>query len=321
MIAPDADTSWCECFESLVAQAERFAVLVVMANGRLSSLGQSDMNRSAYALAHPGQPIYLRYPHMVSSGSAAEAVLLARDHLASIVENLEWETEHYLDDRFPWAGYFNVESIQTTIADRLRSQDGFYDWQFGKLLMYLWEEHLRGDRGRPVKRTWEKFAWDESVEHIYPQNPHEQWADDVTINARSKRAKSTIHNSLGNLLLLSRSVNSQVSNHPYVSFEDLVGKRQRFLGGSYSEMQVALQCQRWGVVQIAARGIAIMRLAQRTWKFEAVGDGENLTAWLPLLFGDFAENVQVGEYTNGKRVDGRALGPLVKKFEDRPQFT
>ncbi|WP_370689703.1 hypothetical protein [Comamonas sp. 7D-2evo2] len=48
---------------------------------------------------------------------------------------------------------------------------------------------MRGDRGRPVKRTWEKFAWDESIEHIYPQSPHAQWSDDVTVATRSKRAK------------------------------------------------------------------------------------------------------------------------------------
>ncbi|WP_370689379.1 MULTISPECIES: GmrSD restriction endonuclease domain-containing protein [Comamonas] len=60
---------------------------------------------------------------------------------------------------------------------------------------------MRGDRGRPVKRTWEKFAWDESIEHIYPQSPHAQWSDDVTVATRSKRAKSAITNSLGNLLL------------------------------------------------------------------------------------------------------------------------
>ena len=316
MVAPDTDTRWCKGFEDLVAQAERFAVLVILANGRLSSVGQSDMNSSAYALAHPGQPIYIRHPHLISPSGAADAVLLARDHLASIVENGGLEPEQFLDARFAWAGYFDVDAVQTTIADRLRSQNGFYNWQFGKLLIYLWEEYLRGDRGRPVKRTWEKFAWDESVEHIYPQNPHSQWSDEVTVDARSKRAKSTITNSLGNLLLLSSSVNSQLSNQPYVPFGDLPGKRQRFLGGSYSEIQVGRLCEKWGVVQIAARGIAMMRLAQRTWGFEVVAEDEALTAWLPFLFGDVAESIQAGDYTNDRKVDGRALNPWVKKFED-----
>ena len=317
MVDPSVEASWSKGFEELVAQAERFAVLVVMANGRLSSVGQSDMNSSAYALAHPGQPIYIRHPHLISPSSASAAILLARDHLASIVENEDPESEQYLDARFSWHGYFDADAVQTTIADRLRSQSGFYNWQFGKLLIYRWEENLRGDRGRPVKRTWEKFAWDESVEHIYPQNPHAQWSDDVPIAANSKRAKSAITNSLGNLLLLSRSVNSQLSNQPYCQFDDLKGKRQRFLEGSYSEIQVGRLCERWGVVQIAARGIAMMRLAQRIWNFTLVRDEDQLTAWLPLLFGDVADDVQAGRYTNGKKVDGRTLIPWVKKFEER----
>ena len=319
MVDPDVEASWCKGFEDLVAQAERFAVLVVMANGRLSSVGQSDMNSSAFALANPGQPIYIRHPHLISPPSASAAILLARDHLASIVENENSESEQYLDARFPWTGFFDAEAVQNTIADRLRSQSGFYNWQFGKLLIYLWEDYLRGERGRPVKRTWERFAWDESVEHIYPQSPHAQWSDDVTIDTRSKRAKSVITNSLGNLLLMSISVNSQLSNQPYCPFGDLTGKRQRFLGGSYSEMQVGRLCERWSVVQIAAKGIAMMRLAQRTWKFSVVREEEPLTAWLPFLFGDIADDVQAGRYTNGRKVDGRALIPWVRKFEDLSQ--
>ncbi|KGG98919.1 hypothetical protein P368_19905 [Comamonas thiooxydans] len=99
----------------------------------------------------------------------------------------------------------------------------------------------------------------------------------------------------------------------------MAGKRQRFLGGSYSEMQVGRLCERWSVVQIAAKGIAMMRLAQRTWEFTVVREEEPLTAWLPLLFGDVADDVQAGRYSNGRKVDGRALIPWVRKFEDRSQ--
>ena len=168
---------------------------------------------------------------------------------------------------------------------------------------------------------WEKFSWDESVEHIYPQTPHALWSNEIAVDARSKRAKAAITNSLGNLLLLSSSVNAQLSNQPYVPVDGLTGKRQRFLGGSYSEMQVARLCDRWGVVQLAARGIAMLRLAQRTWKFVAVDGEDNFIDWLPFLFGDIADSVQAGAYTSGKKVDGRALKPWVKKFEDRSLVT
>lgn len=315
-VAPGQNAVLYEPFSKLIAEAERFAVLVVLANNRLSNVGQSDMNRSAYALAHPGEPLYGHLPNAIPQPGAFDAVTFAHEHVKTLIDNWNWQDETYVNETFPWQGYFSSETVQTVIADRLRKGDGFYNWQFGKLIVYLWEDFLRGEQGAPEKKPWDRFAWDESVEHIYPQTPHAKWGEAISLDGRSSKAmREAVTNSLGNLLLLSRSRNSAVSNDPFRTYGDIAGKRARYGHGSYSEVQIARLCDDWTVVQIAARGIAMMRLAQKKWSFELVSPGDKLTKWLPVLFGDQADRVQDGAYTSGVKVDGRSLAPWVDKFE------
>lgn len=311
-----SEATWCEPFKFLVMQAERFAVLAVLANDRQANLGQSDIYRSAYALAHKGEPIYSHNAAQVPPSAALLAVQFAGSHLEALVSNRVPESDDVRDAQFNWYGYYESERVRTVVSDRLRKGNGFYNWQLGKLLIYLWEEHLRGEKGLPEKRSWETIAWDESVEHIYPQTPHEAWAKDVSFDGRTSHAmRSAVTNSLGNLLLLSGRRNASLSNNPYQLAGTTPGKAKRYALGSYSEVQVASLCKQWTVVQIAARGIAMWRLAQRTWDFEVIPDNARLTEWLPFLFGDQAAKIQAGVASGGRHIDGRALKPWVDKFE------
>jgi Protein of unknown function DUF262/Protein of unknown function (DUF1524) len=313
---PESESSWCEPFNFLARQAERFAVLVVLANDRLANLGQSDINRSAYALAHPGEPLNAQDVHLVPPLPALGAVQFAGRHMQALVDNRLPASEDYRDSQFGWPGYYESERVRNVVADRMRKASGFYNWQFGKLLIYLWEEHLRGEKGLPEKRSWETISWDETVEHIYPRSPGPEWADAVSFDGRTSDAlRGAVTNSPGNLMLLSRGINSTLSNHTFRSDGTVEGKAARYAQGSYSEVQVASLCKQWTVVQIAARGIAMWRLAQRIWKFEVVSDDARLSEWLPFLFGDQAERIVDGAASGGRRIDGRALQPWVEKFE------
>lgn len=319
---PEQDSGWGESLAALARQAERFGVLVVLANARAANIGLNDMNRSAHALAHPGTPIYENYPKLVVPSQAKKAVDFARSHLAYLVYNGEPsrddedEDETFLNSQFPWRGFFSPMSVQNVVADRMRKGPGFYNWQFGKLVIYAWEDFLRGDAGRPPKKPWEKFAWDDSVEHIYPQTPHRAWQESISLDGRSaKVARNAVTNSLGNLLLLSRSRNASASNEPYSVFEAVKGKRARYVIGSYSEAQVARVCPKWTVLQIAARGIAMFRHAQIVWDFEAVSRDQKLTDWFPVLFGDQASRVQQGDFSHGRPLSNSQLRPWVEKFE------
>ncbi len=307
-------TAWSTPLAELAREAERFIVMVVLANGRQSNIGQTDVNKAAFSLAHPGAPIYSNYPELIPPATAVHAVSFVRNHVRSLTHNIDQEGK-YLQKKFPWPGHFDGKLFGAVVENRFRNYSGFYDWELGKLLIYLWELRLRGQDGAPEKKPWEKFAWDDSVEHIYPQHPHRAWQEDIVVDGRAPKGKQAITHSLGNLLLLSRSLNAANSNEPYVAIDALKGKRARFRVGSYSEVQVAHLCERWTVVQIAARGIAMMRLAQEEWDFELVSPEQPLTDWLPYLFGEMSAHVQHGDFSGGTAVDGRSLNGWVAKFE------
>lgn len=318
---PAQRSDWCAPFISLLQQAERFAVLVLTANARRSNTGQGDLNRSAYCLANPGTPLYLHSTARATHpADALGAVEFSRDHLKSLIDN--WQagdaTKTYADDRFEWSGYFDPVKVHSAAADQLRSGNGFYGWGFGKLIIHEWEQRLRGDKGLPDKKPWDQFSWDQSVEHIYPQNPTVgDWSEAITFDGRtSEGLKNAVTNSLGNLLLLSGSRNASLSNRPYRGgAEPDKAKSLRYRAGSYSEWQVAHVCTDWNVAAIAARGIAMMRFAEKRWGFQLVDPQDKLTAWLPLLFGDHAASIKEGKASGGRAVDGRALTGLVERFE------
>jgi hypothetical protein len=320
----DASTSgpWIAPFEELVRQAERFGTLVTLASGRQANAGRSDVAKSTYALAHADTPLYPVYhPNLRSPADSIPAVGFAAAHLKSLIYNLA-DDDHrnqgsYLDPRFPWEGYFRPDAFKTEVARLFVDRSGYYNWHLGKLIIHSWEDFLRGESGRPEKLPWDRFSWDDSVEHIFPQTADKStWGKSIPLRTNAnKGARSGIINSLGNLLLLSRSRNSTVSNESFERTGQMLGKRERFRSGSYSEIQVASLCDRWTVVQIAARGIAMLRHAQHVWDFEVVSDGAKLTDWLPYLFGSASESVRMGAFTHDTKITHKTLEPWVQKFE------
>jgi hypothetical protein len=317
---PISNLMWCNVFKHLAFQTERFGVLVLLANAMQANVGQSDMNLLAHSLARSSESFRRQNAERDLPSLGLAAVQHAGRYVQALVSNRQQETDNFRDPEFGWPGYFEPSRVSIVVADRLRKQNGFYQWRLGKLMIYLWEEHLRG-KGLPEKKSWESISWDESVEHIYPQNPHPAWSKDVSFDGRTSASlRGAVTNSLGNLLLLSGPRNAGVSNHPYQSEEKLPGKHERYAQGSYSEVQVAMLCKQWTVVQIAARGIAMWRHAQRNWEFEVVADNARLIEWFPLLFGDQSEKILAGAASGGQPIDGRTLQPWVQKFEEvRPR--
>ena len=95
---------------------------------------------------------------------------------------------------------------------------GYYEWQGIAYLLYEYNLSLATQSGRPNKfaeLNWNKFIKKDkknqlSIEHIYPQSPTAYWNECFKDYNDTERKKFA--NSLGNLLPLSQSINSQFQN-------------------------------------------------------------------------------------------------------------
>jgi len=317
---PGVDSGWGTVFCDLLWEAERFRVMVIQASGRPAHTGKADLNLSAHALAHPGTRLTTSRPDTASPTPATAAVEWATRHMHWLVDNVAdvdaTGADLFTNPKYTWTGYFSQEQALATINDRFNKKNGngFYGWPLARLVLLAWEDRLRGTRGSVNKLRGEKFHWAESVEHVYPQNPAPAWADSINVEGRNKQlALSGIAGSLGNLLLLSRSFNSELLNHPFHS-KDGKNKVGRFETGSYSEMQIARICDKWTIVEITARGIAMLQHAQKHWSFELVPDSGSVADWLPYLYGPWAERVQRGDFYHAL-LNGNNVGRMVEKFK------
>ncbi len=317
---PDTDTGWGGAFCKLLWEAERFRVMVIQASGRPAHTGKADLNLSAHALAHPGTRLTTVRPDTASPPQATAAVEWASKHLHWMVDNVSdldsGGADLFTNPKYTWSGYFSREQVQAAINDRFnkKNSSGFYGWPLARLVMLAWEERLRGTRGSVNKLRGEKFHWTDSVEHVFPQNPAPEWNESIVVSGRNKQeALAGIAGSLGNLLLLSKSFNSEVSNHPFLC-KGGKDKAGRFATGSYSEMQIAKICDKWTIVEITARGIAMLQHAQNHWAFELVPSTASVDEWLPYLYGPLAERVRRGDFYHAK-LNGNNVGRMVEKFK------
>lgn len=300
----------------LLEQIERYIVLVLVLSGRPAHLGRADMTRMSRALMRPDEPIPGYWTQKrLHEMAPADAVAFCRDYVQAYIENREVD-DSWTDPRFEWVGAFSESDVALTVASRLRNGDGYYKWAFTRLLLLEYEESRRGSGNKPraIKWPWDEFSFDTTVEHIFPQNAEREhyWNEVIPIDGRAKGLKSAVVHSLGNLMLLSTKANSSVSTLPFVSRTGKC-KRNEFAQGSYSETQVAhvFANYHWNVAAIAARGVAMLKFAEARWKFNLTEDSGNYASYLPLLFGEKAEDIRTGNASSGKMIDNRSLNPLV----------
>lgn len=157
---------------------------------------------------------------------------------------------------------------------------GYYGWAGLRYFLYEYEISLLND-SRQKKIDWSdllKTTQDKiSIEHIFPQTPNNQWKE--VFEGVPEKDCSGYAGSLGNLLLLSLSINASLQND---SFEDKkkpkynekgVKIRNGYSDGSHSEIEVA-QYSNWGPAQIKERGLKLLEFMERRWKIKFGHDRE-----------------------------------------------
>lgn len=190
------------------------------------------------------------------------------------IETLTHEIDFITDgeDEEYYRGWFDLERFKNHIKELFskNDRDGFYSWSGLRYFLYEYELHLQDNANTKV--TWEDFnkrKKEDTIEHIYPQS-----ANDVYWKKRFGHLKPTERrlylNSLGNLLLLSRSKNSKLQNYDFDKKKCLKSKEGKDIGyynGSYSEIEVAKESE-WTTERIKERGLSMLQFMEERWKFK-----------------------------------------------------
>ena len=169
-------------------------------------------------------------------------------------------------------GWFDLERFRNHINELFSKNDreGFYSWSGLRYFLYEYELYLQDNANTKV--TWEDFnkrKKEETIEHIYPQS-----ATDIYWKKRFGNLKPTEKrlylNSLGNLLLLSRSKNSKLQNYDFDKKKCLQSKDGKDIGyynGSYSEIEVSKRAE-WTTKEIIGRGLSMLQFMEERWNFK-----------------------------------------------------
>lgn len=300
----------------LLKEVERYIVVVFRLMGKSGSHGKANIENAAFALLRQHREANLDKDCDISASSATDAIVVVVAYLHAWVGNIAYDDGTFSDDRFKWAGIFDHDEIAHVIEQRFLNQNGYYKWDFTRLALYEYEESFQKDGNNPVKLSWSQFSFDETVEHIYPQNPEKNdsgttyWEQQIYFDGRSNRGdrlRLALQNSLGNLLFLSRSGNASASNDAYSRKKDKeeVGKRKKFSNAGYAATEITQTFSHWNAQSIAIRGVALLKFIESRWDIVLTDNPDNLQSYLPLCFGLQTEAVVQGKA--GRNINPRKL--------------
>lgn len=191
-------------------------------------------------------------------------------------------------------GTLKINDFYNILFKKFERQVGYYDWYGLKYFLYEYELSLLSE-SRQKKVDWSDLLRKEkdkiSIEHIYPQTETEEWTSYFeNVNKANRRYYNA---TLGNLLLLSMSINSKLQNNSFADkknakFDGEYQKiRNGYADGSHSEIEVSQQTI-WGPDQIRERGLHLLRFMEKRWDFRFKDDEEREK----LLFINFGDEVE-----------------------------
>ena len=187
--------------------------------------------------------------------------------------------------------FFDYTYLQKYLEKNFQKDSGgFYSWNGLRYFLYEYEMEKVRERGSQ-KIDWKLFVKSEkdkiSIEHIFPQTPNLKcWKDDF--KGIKKTHTNFLKGTLGNLLLLSRSINSSLQNDCFEDkkipkYNDRKEKiRQGYKDGSHSEIEVSAY-EDWNAETILDRGLKLLDFMERRWELEF----ESEDAKTDLLFLNF----------------------------------
>lgn len=229
-----------ENMDKLLEACERFRFLVFKVSGRRS-------NTSDY--------------HFY--GLANQFLKDASKRISDLVDDINANTNNWL----------NINNFINSIVDNYNKRNGFYSWSGLKYFLYEYERHLQSQRkDNDEKIDWEKFENNqkgkESIEHIYPQTP----TDEYWLTRFKTQEDKNLTHSLGNLLLLSIAKNAEQQNASFDTKKTTIFKsgeieHNGYQTGSYSEIKVSQETE-WSPETIISRGKELIDFMCKHWNIQ-----------------------------------------------------
>lgn len=229
---------------TLLRQIERFIFIVF----RLSQANSSKQNTEFYKAARE-----------FNQGELT---------LEGIKEKLNDAASHYFHDD----GTFDHNDFYSYLSKAFNNDKGigYYDWKALRYFLYEYELHLQ-PAGKPGKVSWEAPKDKISIEHVFPQTPTKNWKTLFENKGVDEKDFYRYCGSIGNLLLLSMSINSSLQNDDFAvkkqKKRDKDGKVHGYSNGSYSELEVA-QYQKWTPKRIEERGLRLLGFMEKRWNLK-----------------------------------------------------
>lgn len=161
--------------------------------------------------------------HRSSNTQNSNLYRMAREYYIgnTDIETITAEIDFLTDgeDESYYRGWFDLERFKNHIQELFfkNDKDGFYSWNGLRYFLYEYELYLQ-DNANPKVR-WEDFSKrtkEDTIEHIYPQSATDMYWEDRFGHLKSTENRVYL-NSLGNLLLLSRSKNSKLQNYDFLN--------------------------------------------------------------------------------------------------------
>ena len=175
-----------------------------------------------------------------------------------------------------------LESFTNKINKYINDGEGYYKWKGKYYFFYEYESEKRGKNESKI--DWDSYYrklanGDVSIEHILPQTSgstaKKALEEDIKYwNERfglfTDKQRETLTGSIGNLLALSKSVNSSLQNHSYAKKRNPQNnERDRgYYNGSYSEIEVAEQYSDWSATAIFERSRNLIDFMRKHWNID-----------------------------------------------------
>lgn len=220
-------------------------------------------------------------------GNTGDSKIYGLAHQVYVNNQKPDETNEEILEYTSWYYRFNLFVNQSYEMFELGKKQGFYKWSGRHYLLFLYDQYLRTQNFTTTQSSeimWQEFKKNDSIEHIFPQSatlsleeyaankdksiedaraPYERiqnnWSSFKEYNSMQRR---NLANSLGNLLAISQSDNSSLSNDPFNFKVDQSkkGPGYRNRGYAYDSMsaRVVANEKDWTPEHILNRGLDIL---------------------------------------------------------------